>query len=438
MITAEPSGQNYDVIIVGGGIAGILTATRLLLNHPNKSFLILEQSPYAGGRLKSSIPNENIWATGMSAMTDKLLSFITNTLHAFPEACDSQKWLNARRDTLGILSANQLSTCLLSEFMEPQSASLLGGAPAAREWQKLTHILENHEHEALDQPFNKIWKGDTKNPAIIVCQHFARLMGIPDLWTATIASLKSRASYIRQASHYGQLQNLATHLVELGQQVGRIDLVTSCRVIEGFYQDLSWFCQTEKGKFKSSILIVAQPPWQTIGWLEQRQIPINILNISLKSKPVSIVTLSEQLLEPCKLPDITLFAAEQVEIFHNRSSDLCFQATIDYELSFDAPSVEKAIRRLRRAHKKLHQFLGEQTTKGEHIALLPAAWPNSPHYSERRLMHKLSKEDIFSPHLCFVGDAYGASYNPEDNLLDSLLKTCELVTNQLHGQLTSK
>ena len=35
--------QNFDIIIIGGGIVGLATAYKLTLQHPNKKILVLEK-----------------------------------------------------------------------------------------------------------------------------------------------------------------------------------------------------------------------------------------------------------------------------------------------------------------------------------------------------------------------------------------------------------
>lgn len=53
---------SYDIIIIGGGIAGLYTAYKILKASPHKSILILESSPRLGGRIHTFRKNNStIW-----------------------------------------------------------------------------------------------------------------------------------------------------------------------------------------------------------------------------------------------------------------------------------------------------------------------------------------------------------------------------------------
>ena len=188
----------------------------------------------------------------------------------------------------------------------------------------------------------------------------------------------------------------------------QVNLVCQSPIIEGFQAENSWHIAAQQGRFSARNLVVAQSPWQALTWLERKHIPIPVLKLGLKSKPVSIVTLCERLLAPCILPDVTLVPAEGVELYHNRKQSICLQATIDYELSLDAPSVGKAIRRLKRAQRKVHKLLDGAATAGEKIALQTVAWAHAPAVSEQKFIAALEawKQDG-KERLFFVGDAYG-------------------------------
>ena len=47
--------QQADVIIVGGGVAGLYCAWRLLLAHPDKKIILFERNYRIGGRLQTDI-----------------------------------------------------------------------------------------------------------------------------------------------------------------------------------------------------------------------------------------------------------------------------------------------------------------------------------------------------------------------------------------------
>src|SRR5690606_976179 len=103
--------------------------------------------------------------------------------------------------------------------------------------------------------------------------------------------------------------------------------------------------ETEKGPVLAGKLIVAQPPWQATAWLPRSCWPGHVLSLASKTKPVSVVVLAETLKQdaPEDLPDVVIVPAEKVQIIRNGVREICFQATIDYELSLQAPAVIKAV-----------------------------------------------------------------------------------------------
>ena len=75
----------------------------------------------------------------------------------------------------------------------------------------------------------------------------------------------------------------------------------------------------------------------------------------MKAKPSSAVVISESIVQAPKedIPDVILVPAESCQIITNQKDSLCFQATLNYELTVQAPAVVKAIKRLKRAQEKL-------------------------------------------------------------------------------------
>ena len=120
------------------------------------------------------------------------------------------------------------------------------------------------------------------------------------------------------------------------------------------------------------------------------------------------------------LPDVTIVPAERVQIIRSGERELCFQATIDYELSLQAPAVIKAVKALKRARKKLQQIYPDTVSESGHVALLPVAWAQSPVHSDRRYLERLDKKSFQTPTLAFCGDAYGARYDGDANLIQSV------------------
>ena len=104
------------------------------------------------------------------------------------------------------------------------------------------------------------------------------------------------------------------------------------------------------------------------------------------------------------------------------------QATLNFELTLSAPEVVKAVKRLRRARKKLLAAVPELKVDGDHIALLPVAWGQPLAPNERKVMAKLADFKFQAKHLLFCGDAYGPHLEGDKNIIDSALKACDIMS----------
>ena len=108
--------------------------------------------------------------------------------------------------------------------------------------------------------------------------------------------------------------------------------------------------------------------------------------------------------------------------------EIVFQATIDYELSLQAPDVVKAVKRLKRALKKLLTAAPEIKTGIERVALVPVGWAQTPSIMERKHLDRLKIDAVQDRHLAFCGDAYGKSLNGDDNLIESVISASEAIS----------
>ena len=94
-------------------------------------------------------------------------------------------------------------------------------------------------------------------------------------------------------------------------------------------------------------------------------------------------------------------------------------------MSLVAPDVVKAVKRLKRSHRKLLAAVPEIKTGIEHLSLVPVSWAQSPHNNERKHLDKLKMTSIQKSHLAFCGDAYGQSLDGDANLIDSVISSSE-------------
>ena len=120
------------------------------------------------------------------------------------------------------------------------------------------------------------------------------------------------------------------------------------------------------------------------------------------------------------LPSTVLVPSEKVQVLIE-NSEICYQGTLHHEWSLQAPVVVKAVRRLKRARKKLHNSRPDLVTEGEHLALIPSGWTQPTTVSEFKWQEKLAKHDFQSKSLVFCGDAYGCHTQGDLNVIDSVV-----------------
>ena len=161
--------------------------------------------------------------------------------------------------------------------------------------------------------------------------------------------------------------------------------------------------------------MVATSLWETPGWLPRNHLPKHLANLLTRTKPSSLVVLSESRSEGLEmdLPDQLLIPAEECQVVVE-GAEVCFQATLDFELTMQAPAVVKAVKRLKRARKKFLDAYPGLGLSGDHIALIPVGWAQS----DRRYLEKTA--DFQRDHLAFCGDSYGPSILGDENILSSL------------------
>jgi hypothetical protein len=280
-----------------------------------------------------------------------------------------------------------------------------------------------------------------QSPATVVLGHYASLFGIPDLWSATPRAIAERAHFHTAKLHSGKWDEALEALLNGAISRGQITLETGARIVNAEREKIApsegdnqnscskelWTVDTSKGSFIGSSLLVAMPPWLSAPWLPKNYWPTALAAVISKTKPVSAVVLTEMLNEKSdeKLPDVILVPAEGVQAFVTNKTEITFQATIDYEVSHQAPEVVKAVKRLKRARRKLLVAYPGVCTEDDHIALVPVGWAQSPSSSETRHIERLGKQQLNKGYLAFCGDAYGASYDGDANIIKSVVAACE-------------
>lgn len=442
--------QAYDAVVAGGGLSGILAVARLALMNPQGRYLLLEKEPVLGGRLRTSNPDQRLFGYGLNALSERLFEYLSRSLKADPEGPDLSTLVSKRQTRLGVLAGQKIAETEITGWFTPQGARVLGGLSAAKGWGEVETICrqgavrgsavddddESEESEApksrskgaeaksLDQKpqsFAHLWKSTRKVPAAIVLEHFANALGIPDVWGSSATALAERAAFHSSQLYCGPFDAVFDALTGCDWFRNAVTVVTHGRIVSAKREDDLWEIQAEGLTYHGRTLVVAQPPWQATAWLPKALWPSHVLQVANKTKPVSVVVLTEKVLaSDVPLPDVTVIPAERVQMICNSPDEVCFQATIDYELSLQAPAVVKAVKALKRARKKLLQLHPGLVSETGHIALQPIAWAQSPSQSDRKWLDRLSKKPPIAKGLAFVGDAYGESYDGDTNILTSL------------------
>lgn len=483
--------NRFDVLVAGAGISGTLAALRLAVGQisaagdqaPAIKILLIEKEGAPGGRLRSLASHSPdatdhgnghpTWGYGLNGVSKSLIDFWQQTMRADPDsAWDPGSFAARAQDTLGILSGSDLSTIPLDQMFAGKGARALGGMAAARQWEPVTRILAGGPNDAAgeaagdapekleDEPedksedkrdlqsFANIWKESRKAPAAVVLEQFSPVIGITDLWSAPPEALRQRVSYHTGPLKRGPWQVAIAESLQKYIDAGIITLMTDCRVMSAGFEgklpepakvgarigaDGKWQLTTSKGAFTAPRLVVAQPPWQALLWLPKHFWPASLLAMANKVKPVSAVTLTERIENPAEadLPDLIMIPAEGVQAVRASADEITFQATIDYEISVQAPEVVKAVKRLKRARKKLLTARAGCMSENERIALVPVAWGQSAAVSEAKLLQRMAKSHISSANLAFCGDCYGASYIGDENVIKSVVSATNIIGQSL-------
>lgn len=475
----EENVENFDVVVAGGGMAGVLAAARIALARPDLKLAILEREPVLGGRLRGvGSGSKAVHGYGLNAASDALFHLWQRTIEAGDsiESPDDAAVaiptpVERRLSRIGVMAGGKIAEFPVDQWFTAKGARAMGGLAAAREWTEVEGIFragasaasgadllveqvqdadgaeadddENHESEgepvdkaahgpSLAKAFAQVWPKTRKAASAVVLEHFALAFGIPDLWSATALAVMQRAHFHSGRLHTGIWDQAIQSLVNRPWFAQRVAVMTGTRLVDAVRENNSWRLTTDLGVIGAKSLVVAQPPWQVLAWLRRPHWPPQLLQVATKTKPVSAVVLADRLRrdEP-SLPDVLMIPSEGVQAIRSGAGEICFQATIDYEMSLSAPAVVKAVRGAKRARKKLAAMFPDLIVEDNHIALLPVAWAQPLSPGERRWIARITSKKAMLPGIAFCGDAYGTSFDGDANLTASLAQAVDHVVSGL-------
>lgn len=417
--------QSFDLIIAGAGIAGLLTAQRYCLANPEAKVLVVEKENRAGGRLGTLDGDDR--GTGFNAITPRLYEFWNQAIKHDPEADDLPTLVTTRQTQAAVLMGNKFTTMDTKALCSDKGARALGGLAAQRQWGEVQKLFESEDR--FDKTFADGWKAPRKSPATMVLETYAQAFGITNIWESTPGAIAERAGFYTSEPYTGDWASALKALTEKFEETGQLTVMTGARIINADHDGDEWHLKTGKGDFFADKLVVAQAPWLASQWLPKKLWPTQLLSVVNKTKPVSLVTLScpVESGNTSELAQIIMIPSESVQASVS-PKEIVFQATIDYELSLQAPDVVKAVKRLKRAHRKFLAASPEIKTGIERVALVPVGWAQTPSALERKHLDRLKIDAVQDRHLAFCGDAYGQSLNGDDNLIESVVAASEAIS----------
>src|SRR5687768_10806412 len=124
--------EEHDVIVVGGGMAGVLAAVRLHMARPQDRILLLEKETQLGGRARSQGDDGRTFGYGLNAISEDLYHFIERTLQEDPDAPDLEDLVGGKLETYGTLQSNKMRVLPIQDWYSKRGAKALGGLAAAR------------------------------------------------------------------------------------------------------------------------------------------------------------------------------------------------------------------------------------------------------------------------------------------------------------------
>ena len=413
----ETEENSYDIAIVGGGLAGALVANRLHSSFKG-SVILLDNHPTLGGKARSSSWETKQWAPHANVVSEKLYNFIANLLQSDP-SLRQEETFSFKPGNLSFFIQNKMIPIKSLSQKESKIPKILGGLAAQKQWLNLWDKMFGSLQEK-EQPLSKSLNISHKDALASTLKLISYTCGLSSWLSLNPKAMEERCEYLENLGTSDILKNLAALFSREASDCS-LTLAFEEQVLTAQKKDSYWQIKTNKKQLKTKRLIVAHSPWEALIWLDRKDLPQKILQMALRSKPTSVVSLTKRIKKECEgLSDQMIIASESVIMIHS-CGNLCFTYSLDYESSINTTEVTKAIKALRRSALKLLSAFPDLELEEESIALHPIAWGQSAQTKEASYVEKLSDYDFFKEDILFCGESYGTSYRPDENIIKSVL-----------------
>ncbi len=339
--------------------------------------------------------------------------------------------------------------------------------------------LELDEDKLRERSFAKIWDKGKKSAGSIVLAQYASLLGVADHWTSHLESLRQRIEEFgteHVVIDSGFFEHVETMLCGSDPVFSNLEVKLNTPILRANFGDqyLSpkqrveqlypeglvayteamasesdpvltegssgdseestskvdpekmkekpaserWHLATRKNSFEAKKLVIACSLWNTKSWLPKQYLPQQLIQIAVRSLPVSLVVSHKIATSdlPSEMCDLTIIPAENVQIWKLGKRHVYCQVAVSYEQSIQAKPVVNAIRKIRRSLRKLKDIYPDTEWQDEeHVALVSNGFEVD---ASAEFFAEVAKVDasVQLPHIGFVGANFGPTYAGYSNL----------------------
>lgn len=414
----------YDIIIAGAGLAGILSLTRLRQIHPKAKILLLEKEEHIGGRLRIEDGKENPGAGGLHYVSKDLYDFMQKTLLACSQSPEEEFHFELPLvDRLQIIQGKKSDVISLTDMGTSKFAKIIGGNNGSKQWDKFLETIEKTEDAEKFQALNKLLNLKKKDPFWDLLNVVLLPLGIISSSFSTLRSVEDRITYTMKGMYGGPWSELLESLVHWAKP----DLMLKKPILDSKYKDGIWTLYSDNLEVQGKVLVVAQPPWDAFPWLKRENSPAGLVTTALKFSPLSVVSLISHFETEHGLECPTLVPSEKSHIYPLSPKVLCSQTIINFETFLNAPKVVQAVKQTKRAKNKMCKSLGiEPPQDHQFLSLRSTGWTQDASIDSRKQVEDFDGAKLNKKYLVFCGDAYGNTYDPDQNIIKSVLGACSV------------